>query len=153
MRNRGSSGEYEGLFAGVVNEISAITVTDKHFDYETMERNANIWVTELLPDKIKVYRKLKGSKKPIFKDEVTVDEGEMKNFFCQVFDFVRNADYEDILIDDTDHRTVIFYNIYHKEVFDNDLYKGGESLLTMIDRFAESKGVTTFEECMRSMDN
>ena len=140
----------DGLFSGIINEISYIRLTDKHFNYETMEANANIWVTELFPDKIRVYRKIKGQKEKLFKDEVNVQCEEMKVFFNQIYDFVRTAEYSGILIDDADHEIVIRYNTFHKEIILNNLYRGKDSLLRMISEFVDSKGVATFEESMGS---
>lgn len=139
-----------GIFAGEINKISAIKVIDKHFDYETMESDANIWVTELSRDKVGVYRKRKGQRERLFQNQVSVRESEMTSFFHRVYDFVRTAEYADVLCDDTDHRIEIIYNNYHKEVILNELFKGSEGLHSMIDRYIESTGITTFEKHMSS---
>ncbi len=74
------------LLAGRINEISSIKVVDKHFDYSTMEPDANVWVTELLSDRVKVYRKLKGQKGKVFQDQVDVPAEKMRGFFSKVYD-------------------------------------------------------------------
>lgn len=142
--------DYVGMYAGYINKITSVKMTDKHFNYETMERGANIWVTELCLDKIKVSRRLKGTRGKLFKDEVKVQTEEMMEIFDQIYDFVRNAEYADILIDDTEHEIVITYNDFHRETIINNLYKDDEDLIGMIEAFVESKDITSFSECMEN---
>lgn len=140
------------LLAGRINEISCIKVVDKHFNYSTMEPDANVWVTELLPDRVKVYRKLKGQKGKVFQDQVDVPAEKMSGFFSKVYGFIRSAEYIDTPMDDTDHSISIYYNPYHKEIFKDNPCKDNEGLLWIIQRFTESTGITTFESHMCNSD-
>lgn len=140
------------LLAGRINEVSCIKVVDKHFDYSTMEPDANVWVTELLPDRVKVYRKQKGQKHKVFQDQVDVPIEKMRAFFDEVYEFIRTAEYLDIPVDDTSHSISIYYNPYHKEVFKDNPCKDNEGLLWIIQRFTEFTGITTFESHMRNID-
>ena len=144
--------EYSKLDTDHLNEIAYIKVTDKHFDFVTMTPDANIWVTELFSDKIRVYRKLKGQKGKAFRDQVDVPKEKMTEFFRKVYEYIRTAEYEDTPKDNTSHKVTVYYSPYHKEVIENDLYKGHDSLHWIINRFVESTDITTFEEHMNSRD-
>lgn len=120
-----------------INTILGIRVYEKGMNYETYEYS-RIRVTELYLGEINKYRMIKGSQKRLDKEEYRVDPNRMAEFFEQLYEFVRTAEYTDTLIDNCEHHITFYYGGHHKEVFDEIPFKEPDSLLDLINRFVEN---------------
>lgn len=119
-----------------VNVITSVRVAEKSFNVETLSYS-RAWVTELKGDAIITYRRQIGEKKQLDKSVIRVDEQTMKDFFAQLYDFARTAEFSETPIDDCSHKVTFYYDGYHKEIFEGMTYKGSDTLIGMIDRFVE----------------
>ena len=99
-----------------INKIQKVVMTERLFrfpDFKCM-RSDNI---ELTLDGIKRYRTVAGSKKHVDKYSASVEKVEMKKFFDELYDFVRNATDCGATEDDCEHKVRFIYNDCHEEIF------------------------------------
>ncbi len=116
-----------------------VKVVEKGFDFDTFSYT-RAWITELRCDSIITYRRKNGERKQFDKRIVHVDEKEMRDFFKQLYDFARTAEFSETPIDDCFHKVTFFYDGYHKEEFEGMTHKGSESLIGSIDSFVKRFG-------------
>ncbi|MBR5636713.1 MAG: hypothetical protein IKW81_07300 [Pseudobutyrivibrio sp.] len=99
-----------------INEIQKVILTEKGYSFPDFKcmRSENI---ELTLDGIKYHKTLHGSKKWLNNCKCQVDKEEMKSFFSELYEFVRNAAECGPTDDDCEHMVLFTYNDYHEELF------------------------------------
>lgn len=117
-----------------INVIQRVKVIEKHFDVVRLE-TGNAWCEELTLDGITTYHIDRGSRKRLDVAKIPVDKEEMKSFFAELYEFVRNASDEGITIDDCSHEVQITYSEFHKEIFQGWTGTSNESLIGKIHGF------------------
>ncbi len=85
------------------------------------------------------YHIVEGSRKHLHKRRFPVDPEETFWFFDEIYDFIRNADYEENYIDDCARRILIDYSGTHREAFDSDVSRDEMSLQDLIYGFFEKQ--------------
>lgn len=116
-----------------INKIQMVKVTQKSF---LPDDNGCTRVEEFYSDGYVRYRLEKGSRKKTDKKEIQVLEQEMQLFFDKLYNFVREADEEVILMDDHYTRIEFVYSPYHKEIFDEAATcRDGDTLIHQIGKF------------------
>ena len=116
-----------------INKIQMVKVTQKSF---LPDDNGCTRVEEFYSDGYVRYRLEKGSRKKTDKREIRVPEHEMQLFFDKLYNFVREADEEVILMDDHYTRIEFVYSPYHKEIFDEAATcRDGDTLIHQIGKF------------------
>lgn len=126
-----------------MNEVIQIKYEEKLFSPEIMDI-VNSWYVEFNEGEILSYNKKYKSRKREDIIKIDVPSKEMKNFFIEIYKFVRTADYNSELIDDCSHKVTIIYAYDHKEIIEGCPMKGEEQMLTLIYRFLEKHGINQF---------
>ncbi len=99
-----------------INNIQKIIMTKRVYSFPDCKcmRSDNV---ELSLEGIKGYRTLNGSKKHVSPYKVEVEEAEMKAFFSDLYEFVRNATECGYTVDDCERKVRFIYSDYHEEIF------------------------------------
>jgi len=99
-----------------INNIEKVIMTERLYrfpDWKCM-RSDNV---ELSLEGIKSYRTLSGSKKHVSPYKVEVEGAQMKSFFSELYEFVRNATECGPTEDDCEHKVRFIYSDCHEEIF------------------------------------
>ncbi|WP_028236478.1 hypothetical protein [Pseudobutyrivibrio sp. MD2005] len=120
-----------------INKIQKVVMTERLYRFPDFKciRSDHI---ELSLDGIKTYRTFAGSKKHVDKYSESVEKDEMKEFFAELYDFVRNATDCGLTIDDCEHKVRFIYNDWHEEIFLGWTGTAKENLTGKIWSFIES---------------
>ncbi len=127
----------------VMNEIIQIKYEEKLFSSDVMAIT-RCWHVSFDETGIVAYERKYGSKKRENVCKVTVPQKEMRDFFSDIYSFVRTADYNTTLIDDCSHTTTIIYPYDHKEIIEGCPIKGEEQMLSKLFGFMEKHGIKNF---------
>ena len=120
-----------------INVIVKAKVSIQGFDIDRFE-TVDTWVTELAESGIVTYTIPPKSRKHTDIIKRAVDKSIMRDFFAEVYSFIRTADSMKTRVDDSAHRIEIYYMGGHKEIFTCDVLRADESLEGMLLHAAEN---------------
>ena len=123
--------------ADTINRIESVKLTEQIFDLKKMRPGRTLCI-ELTEGEICTYHTEYKKRKRLGVSKTLVNPEEMKVFFEELYDFVRNAESNCITIDDCAHKVVFSYGALHSETFWGETIKGRESLLGKIHGFVNS---------------
>ena len=123
--------------ADTINRIESVKLTEQIFDLRKMRPGRTLCI-ELTEGEICTYHTEYKKRKRLGVSKTLVNPEEMKVFFEELYDFVRNAENSYLTIDDCCHKVTFFYGPMHREIFVGDTVRGDESLLGKIHGFVNS---------------
>lgn len=123
--------------ADTINRIESVKLTEQIFDLKKMRPGRTLCI-ELTEGEICTYHTEYKKRKRLGVSKTLVNPEEMKVFFEELYDFVRNAENSYLTIDDCCHKVTFFYGPMHREIFVGDTVRGDESLLGKIHGFVNS---------------
>ena len=127
----------------IMNKIIQIKYDEKFFSPEVMAIT-HCWHISFEEEGIVAYERKYGSRKRENVHNVTVPTKEMRDFFSDIYDFVRTADFNAKLVDDCSHTTTIIYHCDHKEIIEGCPIRGEEQMLSKFFCFLEKHGIKDF---------
>ena len=73
------------------------------------------------------------SRKQINKKVIdNIPQKEIRQFFDDIYDFSRRIDNYELIVDDCSYTVTLYYEGFHKEIFENGCYSGDEWLVGKI---------------------
>jgi len=117
-----------------INEIKAIKVKIEHFIPLSDQKTEFI---EFNLDGVTTSYKERGKRKVLDIMPTFLDRDEMKSFFEEIYDFIRNASEEDLLTDDLNCEVEIIYSPAHREILDGNTLRGTELLIDKLQKFVD----------------
>lgn len=90
---------------------------------------------EFNEDGITTSYKERGKRKILGINHTPLSKYEMRGFFGEIYDFIRNATAEELYTDDVNCEVEIIYSPAHREFLDGHTLRGNEILIEKIESF------------------
>ena len=96
------------------------------------------FITEITEDGIITYETEYKSRKQINKKVIdNIPQKEIRHFFEDIYDFTRRIDDYEKIVDDCSYTVTLYYEGFHKEIFESGCYSGDEWLVGKINEFVD----------------
>ena len=116
-------------------QIRKIRLLEGIFNPSELHLDKN-FITEITEDGIITYETEYKSRKQFNKKVVdNIPQKEIKQFFEDIYDFSRRIDDYELIVDDCSYTVTLYYEGFHKEIFENGCYSGDEWLVSKINEF------------------
>jgi len=118
-------------------QIRKIRLLEGIFNPSELHLEKN-YITEITEDGIITYETEYKSRKQFNKKVVdNIPQKEIKQFFEDIYDFSRRIDDYEKIVDDCSYTVTLYYEGFHKEIFENGCYSGDEWLVGKINEFVD----------------